>query len=143
MALLIFNHEWNSINKDLIAPNIARVLYHNLNFDIQTYIDLAREFGDPVLELGAGLGRVSSALVQQNFRVTALEHVSEYCEELEHIRFHLHPIAQKNFTIVCDDMCQRSFEENFGLILLPLRTVNLLTEEESVFSPLKIFSASS
>ena len=121
---------WNSINKDLIASNIARVLYHNLNFDIQTYVDLAREFGDPVLELGAGLGRVSSALVQQNFRVTALEHFSEYCEELEHIRFHLPQIAQKNFTIVCADMCKKSFDKNFGLILLPLRTVNLLTEEE-------------
>lgn len=121
---------WNDINKEFISPNIARVLYHNLNFDIQAYLELGSEFGDPILELGAGLGRVSQALIQQNFRVTALEYFPEYCEELEHLRSHLPEITQKNFKIVCSDMSKQSFQENFGLILLPLRAVNLLTAEE-------------
>ena len=121
---------WNSINKEFIDPNIARILYHNLNFDLQSYLDLAQELGDPILELGAGLGRVSQALIQQNYRITSLEYCKEYCEELEHIRSHLPKITQKNFKIVCSDMSKETFDEDFGLILLPLRTVNLLSEEE-------------
>ena len=121
---------WSSINRELISPHIARVLYHNLSFDIQSYLDLATEFGDPILELGAGLGRISQALIQQNHRITAVEYFLEYCQELEHLRAHLPEIVRKNFKIVCSDMSQTSLQENFGLIVLPLRVVNLLTPEE-------------
>lgn len=131
---------WSLLNKEFISPSIARILYHNLSFDISTYIELAKEFGSPILELGAGLGRITQALLEEKHSVTALEYLPQYCEELEHLRSHLAPEMQKNFTILCQDMAQSTFEDNFGLILLPLRTVGLLTNEERHATFEKVFT---
>jgi tRNA A58 N-methylase Trm61 len=131
---------WASVNKEFIPPRISRILYHNLTFDIPTYIDLAQEFGSPILELGAGLGRISQALLKEKYSVTALECIPQYCEELEHLRSHLAPEVQDNFKILCQDMSKGAFKDNFGLILLPLRTVGLLTNEERHATFEKVFS---
>ena len=41
--------------------------------DVAFYRDAAREFGDPVLELGCGTGRIAMALAQVGKRVTGLD----------------------------------------------------------------------
>ncbi len=41
--------------------------------DVAFYRDAARDFGDPVLELGCGTGRVTMALAQAGKRVTGLD----------------------------------------------------------------------
>jgi ubiquinone/menaquinone biosynthesis C-methylase UbiE len=41
--------------------------------DVAFYRDAARDFGDPVLELGCGTGRVTMALADSGIRVTGLD----------------------------------------------------------------------
>src|SRR5213595_1528142 len=41
--------------------------------DVAFYRDAVREFGDPVLELGCGTGRITMALAQMGKRVTGLD----------------------------------------------------------------------
>src|SRR5205085_9379303 len=48
--------------------------------DVAFYRDAVREYGDPVLELGCGTGRIAMALAQMGKRVTGLD-LSERSEE--------------------------------------------------------------
>src|SRR5258705_12249488 len=41
--------------------------------DVAFYRDAAREFGDPVLELGCGTGRITMALAEAGKRITGLD----------------------------------------------------------------------
>src|SRR3989442_15207584 len=41
--------------------------------DVAFYRDAARDYGDPVLELGCGTGRVTMAVAEAGERVTGLE----------------------------------------------------------------------
>src|SRR5260370_41987261 len=41
--------------------------------DVPFYRDAAREFGDPVLELGCGTGRITMALAEAGTRITGLD----------------------------------------------------------------------
>jgi SAM-dependent methyltransferase len=50
--------------------------------DLPLWRDLATRLGGPVLELGAGTGRVSLDLAEQGHRVTALEADAELLDEL-------------------------------------------------------------
>jgi len=52
--------------------------------DLPVWLDLADSVGGPVLELGAGAGRVSVHLAGRGHEVIALERDNELTEELEH-----------------------------------------------------------
>jgi ubiquinone/menaquinone biosynthesis C-methylase UbiE len=41
--------------------------------DVDFYVSAAKEFGEPVLELGCGSGRVTLAVGQGGFRITGLD----------------------------------------------------------------------
>jgi len=41
--------------------------------DVAFYRDAAREFGDPILELGCGTGRITMALAEAGKRITGLD----------------------------------------------------------------------
>src|SRR5215472_5359368 len=76
--------------------------------DIAFYVDAVREFGDPVLELGCGTGRVAMALAQLGKRVTGLD-LSERM-------------------LVHGDMTKFELGEKFQLIIIPFRPFQHLLE---------------
>ena len=45
--------------------------------DIDFYVSAAKEFGEPVLELGCGSGRVTLAIAQAGFRITGLDLITK------------------------------------------------------------------
>jgi SAM-dependent methyltransferase len=103
----------------------ASVIWHDLECgaymaDLPVWRELADEHGDPVLDVGAGAGRVSLDLSRQGHHVTALDQSQVLLSELERRRDAL-PIA----TVQAD---ARSFElnETFALIIVPMQTVQLL-----------------
>lgn len=51
--------------------------YQHYTDDLEFYTHLALDYGGPVLELGAGTGRVSSAIARQGVEVWALEPAQE------------------------------------------------------------------
>src|SRR5262249_35831793 len=76
--------------------------------------------GGPVLDIGAGTGRVALDLARQGHRVTALDNDRELLTELAHRAVGL-PVE----TVVAD---ARAFalERTFPLCVVPMQTVQLL-----------------
>jgi SAM-dependent methyltransferase len=104
------------------------VIWHDLECgayaeDLPLWRQLAAEHGDPVLDVGAGTGRVALDLAQRGHRVTALDSDPELIAELDRRAAGL-PVS----TIVAD---ARRFEldERFPLIILPMQTIQLLGGE--------------
>lgn len=92
--------------------------------DLSLWRSLAARHGDPVLEIGAGTGRVSLDLARAGHDVTALDRDPELVAELARRAAGL-ALA----TVVAD---ARDFElgRRYALILVPMQTVQLLGGSE-------------
>ena len=62
-------------------PELYDEQYQNYRDDLHFYTQLATDYGSPVLELGAGTGRVSLHLAKAGFRVRGLELSAEMLAE--------------------------------------------------------------
>lgn len=88
--------------------------------DLPLWRALAAEHGDPVLEIGAGTGRVAIDLARRGHRVVALDHDELLLAELSRRADGLDvPTALAD---------ARTFElqERFALCLVPMQTIQLL-----------------
>ncbi|EKD87277.1 MAG: hypothetical protein ACD_36C00170G0003 [uncultured bacterium] len=45
--------------------------YRNKTDDVLLYVELAKQFGDPILEIGCGTGRITKALAESGFLMAA------------------------------------------------------------------------
>lgn len=88
--------------------------------DLPLWLELAAEHGEPILDVGAGTGRVALKLARTGHQVTALDHDPELLRELERRAQGL-PVR----TAAAD---ARDFDlgRGFGLILVPMQTIQLL-----------------
>jgi SAM-dependent methyltransferase len=101
------------------------VVWHDLECgpyveDLPLWRALAQEFGDPVLDVGAGTGRVTLDLARHGHRVTALDRDQELLAELARRAEGLDVE-----TVVAD---ARAFElgRRFALCVVPMQTIQLL-----------------
>ncbi|MBV8986952.1 MAG: class I SAM-dependent methyltransferase [Solirubrobacterales bacterium] len=101
------------------------VIWHDLECgayaeDLPLWRELASEHGDPILDLGAGTGRVALDLARHGHRVTALDHDAELLVELA-VRAHGLEVE----TVLAD---ARAFElgRRFSLCVVPMQTIQLL-----------------
>ena len=101
------------------------VIWHDLECgsyaeDLRFWRELARTQGDPVLDIGAGTGRVALDLCRQGHRVTALDTDEELLAELQRRADGL-----ELETVVAD---AREFDlgRRFALCLMPMQTIQLL-----------------
>jgi SAM-dependent methyltransferase len=107
----------------------AAVIWHDIECggyraDLPLWRELAAEARGPILDVGAGTGRVALDLAAAGHEVVALDRDADLIAELDLRRGEL-PVR----TVVAD---ARSFELNqrFELILVPMQTVQLLEERE-------------
>ena len=88
--------------------------------DLALWRSLAAEHGDPVLDVGAGTGRVSLVLAREGYRVTALDLDTALLDAL----------AQRargvDVTTVLADARDFDLPERFPLIIVPMQTIQLL-----------------
>jgi SAM-dependent methyltransferase len=89
--------------------------------DVTFYRDAVREFGDPVLELGCGTGRITMALAQMGMRVTGLDLSERMLERATKKRSMLHTEERERVHLVQGDMAKFDLGEKFRLIIIPFR----------------------
>jgi SAM-dependent methyltransferase len=96
--------------------------------DVAFYRDAVREFGDPVLELGCGTGRITMALAQMGMRVTGLDLSERMLERATRKRSKLHTEERERVHLVQGDMAKFDLGEKFRLIIIPFRPFQHLLE---------------
>lgn len=92
--------------------------------DLPFYRACAHEGGGPVLELGAGTGRVTAVLAADGFDVTAVELSPRMLERAE-ARLARRGL-QGRVRLVCGDMAEPLVRGRFGTVLVPFRAFNHL-----------------
>jgi SAM-dependent methyltransferase len=106
------------------------VIWHDLECggylaDLPLWRALAAQQGDPVLDLGAGTGRVALALARAGHRVTALDHDPELLAELDQ---RAHGLELRT---VLADAREFQLDATFALCVMPMQTIQLLGGRES------------
>ena len=92
--------------------------------DLPLWRDLARAESGPVLDVGAGTGRVALELARAGHRVTALDREPELLDVLRR-RANGLPVET-----MLADASGFSLERRFGLVLVPMQTIQLLPERD-------------
>jgi SAM-dependent methyltransferase len=88
--------------------------------DLPLWRTLAAEQGDPVLEIGAGTGRVAIDLARRGHRVTAVDNDAGLLAELTRRG------AGLELVTALADAREFELEERFALCLVPMQTIQLL-----------------
>lgn len=105
------------------------VIWHDIECgsyraDLPLWRALARRYGDPILEVGAGTGRVSLDLARLGYDVTALDCDAELLGELAQ------RAAGTSLKTVLADARSFALARRFALCLVPMQAVQLLGASE-------------
>jgi SAM-dependent methyltransferase len=111
----------------------AKVIWYDVecgaySADLPLWHHLAREAGGPVLDVGAGTGRVALDLARAGHDVTALDVDAELLAELEARAGDL-PVR----TLVAD-AADFDAGTTFALVVVPMQTIQLLPERTGFFA---------
>jgi SAM-dependent methyltransferase len=104
----------------------AGVVWHDLECggyraDLSLWQELAANHDDPILDVGAGTGRVTLELARAGHRLTALDLDGELLGALRE------RAAGLQVETVCADACSFALDgREFGLCLVPMQTLQLL-----------------
>ena len=104
---------------------MSDVLWHDLEcggyrVDLPLWRELARREGSPVLDVGAGTGRVALDLARRGHEVVALDRDAVLLEALAERG------AGLSVTTVVADARDFDLGRRFGLIIVPMQTIQLL-----------------
>jgi SAM-dependent methyltransferase len=105
--------------------------------DVAFYRDAAQEFGDPVLELGCGTGRITLALAEAGHRVTGLDISERMLQRCHQKRAGLLTAARERMHLVEGDMARFDLGEKFSLVIIPFRPMQHLLEIDAQISCLQ------
>src|SRR6266481_5927938 len=106
--------------------------------DVAFYRDAAREFGDPILELGCGTGRITMALAEAGKRITGLDLSERMLERAVKKRGALRVEARERIHFVQGDMARFDLGEKFRLVIIPFRPLQHLLEVHQQINSLEI-----
>jgi SAM-dependent methyltransferase len=101
------------------------VIWHDLECggyveDLHLWRELAERYGDPVLDVGAGTGRISLDLARHGHAVTALDHDPSLLAELRR------RASGVELTTVLADARDFALGAQFALCVMPMQTIQLL-----------------
>ena len=90
--------------------------------DVAFYRNAARDFGDPILELGCGTGRITMALAEAGKRITGLDLSGRMLERAVEKRAALRVEARERVHLVQGDMARFDLGgEKYRLVIIPFR----------------------
>jgi SAM-dependent methyltransferase len=111
---------------DIVTPSSFRG-------DAEWYRGKARECGGPVLELGAGTGRITLAIAQDGAPVHALDADPAMLDQLRQKLANQRPEVRERVVVVVSDMRMFTLAERFALIIAPFRGfLHNLTEHDQL-----------
>ena len=93
----------------------------SLRGDIEWYCRKAVASGGPVLELGAGTGRIALAVSQTGIRITASDLDEGMLEKLARKKASLPEDVQSRISVHRADMRSITLDDRFALVLIPFR----------------------
>jgi len=96
--------------------------------DMAFYVDAVREFGDPVLELGCGTGRITLALAEAGLRVTGLDASARMLERCASKLKARPPELQQRVKLVREEMASFELDQKFRTVIVPFRPFQHLLE---------------
>ncbi len=104
--------------------------------DLPYYLARVREGGGPVLELGAGTGRISAHLAKAGYDVVGVDLSREMLKRAEARKARLGE-AGKRLRFVHGDMSRLTVRGKFGTVLVPFRSFNHLYTVERQLAALR------
>ncbi|HPQ71364.1 MAG TPA: class I SAM-dependent methyltransferase [bacterium] len=101
-----------------------------LTADIPFCLQLAARYGDPLLEIGCGTGRIAVPLAEKGYAVTGLDRAASMLDEAKR------KASAKNLPIrwVHSDFHDYRTDEKFALILYPFNTIAHLHEVDDILA---------
>jgi SAM-dependent methyltransferase len=101
--------------------------------DAEWYRAKARACGGPVLELGAGTGRITLGIAQEGVAVHALDADRAMLDRLQQKLAGQPPDVRDRVTLTAGDMRAFTFTERFALIIAPFRAfLHNITEQDQL-----------
>ena len=104
--------------------------HRNFKSDIPFYLDQARKYGDPILELACGTGRLTIPIAKEGYDITGLD-ISEGMLEKAKENARKKKLALK---WIRDDVRTFNINEKFKLIIFPFNSIAHLHDLESIDS---------
>jgi len=101
--------------------------------DVEWYCRKAVESGGPVLELGAGTGRVTIPIAEAGIRVTALDLDGEMLANLRRKADALPPDVAARISVTQGDMRSFVLDDRYALVIIPFRAfLHNVTREDQL-----------
>lgn len=106
--------------------------YGHKDNDLDFYLDVAEEIGDPILEIGVGTGRVAIDLTTHGFTVVGIDNSPEMLKVAQKNVDALNNKISSQIELHCADMRDFSLEQKFPLVIMPFRAFlhNLTIEDQ-------------
>lgn len=98
--------------------------------DLAFYCHAARRYGDPVLELGCGTGRITLAIGEAGYRIVGVDISEKMLERAAEKRAAMRREARERVQLIQGDMTQFDLGEKFRTIVIPFRPFQHLLEVE-------------
>lgn len=98
--------------------------------DILFYRNAARKYGDPVLELGCGTGRITLAIAEAGYRIVGLDISEKMLQRAVAKRHALRREARERVHLVQGDMTGFDLGEKFRSIIIPFRPFQHLLDTD-------------
>ncbi len=111
------------------------IQHRNFKRDIPFYLDQARKYGDPILELACGTGRLTIPIAKEGYNITGLD-VSEGMLEKAKENAREKKLAIK---WIRDDVRTFKINKKYKLIIFPFNSIAHLHDLESIDSCFKLF----
>lgn len=89
--------------------------------DVDFYVQAVKEFGEPVLELGCGSGRVTLAVARAGFKISGLDLSPKMLAQAEEKLPPLPAKTRERVSFVQGNMANFELAERFRLAIIPFR----------------------
>ena len=100
--------------------------------DETLYLELAKRFGSPILELACGTGRITLLLAQAGYNITGIELSPEMLEIAQEKLRQLPEDVQSQVSLNSGDMTNFQLDQKFAMVIIPWSFKLLLTTDDQL-----------